>query len=88
MSKQDRLRKIAGSVVSEGLKAVDKVVDFPKVDEVTRALRIRICEGNVCGEFDPVGRQCNACGCKMDLKVTLVKSPFTGEVIGCPEGLW
>ena len=82
------MKKIAGSVVSEGLKAVDKVVDFPKVDEVTRALRIRICEGNVCGFFDAGARQCGACGCKMDLKVSLVKSPFTGEVVVCPEGLW
>ncbi len=78
----------AGSVVSGALKAVDKVAPFQKVDEVTRILRIKICEGNSCGAFNEKSRQCEECGCKMDLKVTMVKSPFTGELIACPKNLW
>ena len=83
-----KLKRRAGRVASKVIRWADERVDFPKVDEVTRSLRIRMCEGNVCGKFDAAARQCLACGCMMDLKVTLVKSPFTGEEIRCPEGYW
>lgn len=88
MTKQGKLKRIAGSVVSKGLSAVDKVAPFEKVDQVTSILRIKICEGNSCGAFIEKSRQCAECGCKMDLKVTMVSSPFTGELIKCPKNLW
>lgn len=88
MSKQGKLKKLAGRVVSPIISGVDKVAQFPKVDEITRLLRIKICEGNSCGKFDAENRQCDACGCKMDKKVEFIKNPVTGEVISCPKKLW
>lgn len=63
------VRAVKAALSGEEILAPDKVVTD----------RTATCEG--CPFFDPDFRQCNSCGCMVDLKVQLA----TEE---CPEGRW
>ena len=73
----------AGKIAGRLLKLADQAIKFEKVPELTRILRLGICEG--CVNFKASTRQCKLCACDMDIKTAFKYKPGTELLITCSD---